>query len=100
MLGALEREAQRNVESERDEPLRRVADAPTIAVKAVLGMPAQEIVAEARREPLDLIVMGTHGRTGLRHLVLGSVAERVVRLSPVPVLTIRPADAGATVAAS
>jgi universal stress protein A len=39
---------------------------------------------------VDLIVMATHGRTGLRYLVLGSVAERVVRLAPCPVLTIRP----------
>ncbi len=39
----------------------------------------------------DLIIMGTHGRTGLPHVVLGSVAERVVRTSPVPVLTVPPA---------
>jgi nucleotide-binding universal stress UspA family protein len=38
----------------------------------------------------DLIVLGTHGRTGLAHLLIGSVAEKVVRKSPVPVLTIRP----------
>jgi nucleotide-binding universal stress UspA family protein len=37
----------------------------------------------------DLVVIGTHGRTGLKHVLLGSVAERVVRLSPVPVLTVR-----------
>jgi universal stress protein A len=39
---------------------------------------------------VDLIVMATHGRTGLSHLLIGSVAERVVRTSPCPVLTIRP----------
>ncbi|MBI3622243.1 MAG: universal stress protein [Nitrospirae bacterium] len=52
------------------------------------GAPAFEIIDEARRRRADLIVMGTHGRTGLQHLVLGSVAERVVRLAACPVLTV------------
>jgi nucleotide-binding universal stress UspA family protein len=43
----------------------------------------------ATAEQVDLIVMATHGRTGLRHLAMGSVAERVVRMAPCPVLTIR-----------
>ena len=47
------------------------------------------IVAEAAAWPADLLVLGTHGRGGLGHLILGSVAEGVVRLSPVPVLLIR-----------
>jgi nucleotide-binding universal stress UspA family protein len=47
------------------------------------------IVAEGKRWPADLIVMGTHGRHGVNHLLLGSVAEGVVRLTPVPVLLIR-----------
>jgi nucleotide-binding universal stress UspA family protein len=55
-----------------------------------LGVPYQRIVETATAEQVDLIVMATHGRTGLSHLVLGSVAERVVRLAPCPVLTIRP----------
>lgn len=46
-------------------------------------------LAQAERLPADLIVMGTNGRTGLRHLLIGSVAEDVVRRAPVPVLTIR-----------
>jgi nucleotide-binding universal stress UspA family protein len=52
------------------------------------GTPPFEIVDEARKRRADLIVMGTHGRTGLEHLVLGSVAERVVRLASCPVLTV------------
>jgi len=52
------------------------------------GRPSYEIVEVARKRRADLIVMGTHGRTGLEHVVLGSVAERVVRLAPCPVLTI------------
>ncbi|MDO8432617.1 MAG: universal stress protein [Candidatus Binatus sp.] len=53
----------------------------------VSGDPAERVLAAARDLGVDLIVMGTHGRKGLSHLVLGSVAERVVRESPVPVLT-------------
>jgi nucleotide-binding universal stress UspA family protein len=51
------------------------------------GDPAEQVLNAARSLEADLIVMGTHGRKGLSHLVLGSVAERVVRESPVPVLT-------------
>jgi nucleotide-binding universal stress UspA family protein len=54
-----------------------------------LGIPVDEINRTADEENIDLVVMGTHGRTGLRHLMAGSVAERVVRSSRVPVLTIR-----------
>lgn len=54
------------------------------------GAPWHEIVELARRDPeIDLIVMGTHGRTGLRHVLLGSVAEKVVRHAPCPVLAAR-----------
>jgi nucleotide-binding universal stress UspA family protein len=53
------------------------------------GRPAQAIVERARSGAFGLIVMGTHGRTGVSHLVLGSVAERVVRTAPCPVLTVR-----------
>jgi nucleotide-binding universal stress UspA family protein len=51
--------------------------------------PAAAIVDYAQREPIDLIVTGTHGRGAVSHLLLGSVAERVVRTAPCPVLTIR-----------
>lgn len=57
--------------------------------EVVLGSPFQRILAIARELPADLIVMGTHGRTGLEHVIVGSTAERVVRRSPVPVLTVR-----------
>ena len=56
------------------------------------GDPAAEIVKLAEHDNVGLIVMSTHGRTGMRHLFFGSVAERVVRTSHVPVLTSRPPE--------
>ena len=56
----------------------------------VQGVPWQEIVDKAKATQADLIVMSTHGRTGFQHLLLGSVAERVARLAPCPVLVTRP----------
>jgi nucleotide-binding universal stress UspA family protein len=53
------------------------------------GNPAAEIVQQARQTKSDLIVMGTHGRTGLGRLLMGSVAEQVVRKAPCPVLTVK-----------
>jgi nucleotide-binding universal stress UspA family protein len=54
-----------------------------------VGDARSEIVAYAQAEQVDLIVMGTHGRGGMAHLMLGSVAERIVRSAPCPVLTVR-----------
>ena len=54
----------------------------------VWGNPNREILDKAQSEKVDLIVMGTHGRTGLPHVIMGSVAEKTIRLSPVPVLTV------------
>lgn len=71
----------------RAEKSRVPADA-TMAESAG-GPAADAILREAKRWRADVIVMGTHGRRGLRHVVLGSEAERVVRLSPVPVLLVR-----------
>jgi nucleotide-binding universal stress UspA family protein len=53
------------------------------------GAISSEIVRFAKDEGYDLIVMGTHGRTGLGHVMLGSVAEKVLRTAPCPVLTVR-----------
>ncbi|THE66352.1 universal stress protein [Salinadaptatus halalkaliphilus] len=53
------------------------------------GVPQEEIVAFAQRGSIDMIVVGTVGRTGVDHLLLGSVAEEVVRNAPVPVVTVR-----------
>ena len=55
----------------------------------VPGPPARTIVDYAKANDIDLIVMGTHGRSGVKHLLLGSVSERVVRTAACPVLTVR-----------
>jgi universal stress protein A len=64
---------------------------PALPVEAQLlhGFAASEVCNLAERDGFDLIVMGTHGRRGLSHALLGSVAERVVRLAPCAVLTVR-----------
>ena len=56
--------------------------------RVVVGVPYEKILETVGAESVDLIVMATHGRTGLRHLLMGSVTERVVRLAPCPVLTM------------
>ena len=68
---------------------RLAKDGVTARGVVVIGAPVDEINRAVERERADLVVMGTHGRTGFRLLVAGSVAERVVRSSKVPVLTVR-----------
>jgi len=70
--------------------LEGVSDYETLIVS---GIPYQEIIQVAAQKDADLIVMGTHGRTGLDHVLFGSTAEKVVRKSPLPVLTVRLPDA-------
>ena len=60
--------------------------------EVVVGYAAEEILEIAAKEEADLIVMGTHGRKGIDRILFGSVAERVVKNSHLPVLTIRPSD--------
>jgi nucleotide-binding universal stress UspA family protein len=67
----------------------------TVEATVITGRPAHAIVERAKDGRFDLIVMGTHGRTGLSHVVMGSVAERVVRMAPCPVLTVHAADTAA-----
>ena len=62
---------------------------PGSSTVLLMGAPARRIVEHANETGADLIVMGTHGRSGLGHLLLGSVAERVVRTAACPVLTTR-----------
>ncbi len=70
------------------EPLRAAGFAVTVAVR--FGDPAEEIVALTKAQPVDLVAMTTHGRTGVRRVLMGSVAEEVMRSAQVPVLLLRP----------
>jgi nucleotide-binding universal stress UspA family protein len=90
MMQDLADQAQKHVEEWRLEAERLVGGGQVAAEKAV-GEPAAEILEVARARGADLIVMGTHGRTGLEHALMGSIAERVVRRAHCPVLTVRPA---------
>jgi len=58
--------------------------------QVIMGDPAEEILNYAQAEGIDFIIIGTHGRKGLERIIFGSVAERVVKKSPVPVLTVNP----------
>jgi nucleotide-binding universal stress UspA family protein len=60
-----------------------------VSGRSLVGAPPEEIVRFAEEEGVDLIIMGAHGWTGVRRLILGSVAENVLRKSPCPVLTVR-----------
>jgi nucleotide-binding universal stress UspA family protein len=70
------------------ETVPEASPAPTV-LRTLVGSPYSSIVQYAEQHHVDLIVMGTHGRGPLGHLLLGGVAERVVRTAPCPVLTVR-----------
>lgn len=75
------------------EPLRR--GGISVLTRATTGEVAQEVLDAANELGADVVVVGTHGRTGLSHLLLGSVAERLVREASVPVITVRSPGPGA-----
>jgi nucleotide-binding universal stress UspA family protein len=83
-----------NVKAEAEQTLRRYQDELEqrgIEVEGVVreGYAATAIVDEATSQQVDLIVIGTHGLSGLKHMLLGSIAERVVQKAPCPVLTVK-----------
>lgn len=91
IVQAMTDDAQRALENAVDEA--RKLGARRVTSRILNGLPWQQIVEAAQREPgLGLIVIGTHGRTGLSRVLMGSVAELVVRHAPCPVLTIRPGN--------
>jgi len=85
-----------NAENDMNEFLAKLELPAGVVVKHRMcsGEPAQKLVEEARTGGYDLIVVGTHGRAGVLHLLLGSTAERLIRLSPVPVLVVPPKGRG------
>jgi nucleotide-binding universal stress UspA family protein len=82
----LRAEATRQIEALAGEVAKDEIPVSSIAIEE---RAAVAIVEEAKRLPADLIVIGTRGLTGLKHMALGSVAERVVREAPCPVLTVK-----------
>src|SRR5262245_35574503 len=70
------------------ETVPTASPAPSV-LKTLVGLPSSSIVLYAEQHHVDLIVLGTHGRGPIGHMLLGSVAERVVRTAPCPVLTVR-----------
>ena len=89
-LAAYLRKAEPDLKQDLAAYQKRATDEGIPLVYAYLGhgLPATRIVEAARYRRIDLIVMGTHGRTGLQHLLVGSVAERVIRLAPCPVMVV------------
>jgi nucleotide-binding universal stress UspA family protein len=87
LLDDLERQASRDLAQMLAETHGSKVE---VTRRVVVGIPYRKIVDVAEEEKSDLIVMTTHGRTGLSHLVMGSVTEKIVRTAPCPVLTIRP----------
>lgn len=85
-VGSVEASAQRLV----DDAITRIADAGVDHVDGdvAVGVPATRIRAAIDEHDADCVVLGTHGRSGLSRVLIGSVAEKVVRTSPVPVLTV------------
>jgi nucleotide-binding universal stress UspA family protein len=78
------------VEAQLEEiALTTLEESLSVDVKVAVGKPAEEILRVARQETVDFIVMGTHGHTGLHHILLGSTAETVLRTAPCPVLMVR-----------
>ena len=89
-IGDFEAGLRAGVEAQAKEFMAKVQNRGVpIEVRTLVGEPFHDICHTAEHEGSDLIVMGSHGRTGLSHVLLGSVAERVVRHAPCPVLVVR-----------
>ena len=93
LLDALEQGGKTILKNAKALCARHGIKAETALYKTVGGRAADTIVDEAKKWRADLIVIGTHGRRGLRRLVLGSDAEAVARTAPVPVMLVRPGEA-------
>jgi nucleotide-binding universal stress UspA family protein len=84
------REGGKKILARAEAVARKAGMKPTTVLREIVGGPAADvIVREAKKQRADLIVLGTHGRRGVRRMVLGSDAEQVDRTSPIPVLLVR-----------
>ncbi len=84
----LRNELHRQCETSLKELASQLGNPPGIELEVRDGNPHAEILDSVRKHGIDMIVMGTHGHTGIKHAVLGSTAERVVRLASCPVVTL------------
>lgn len=79
----------REIQRQLEDMARGVGGGVAVAAKVLSGRPWQGVVEEAKAWDADLIVVSTHGFTGFKHALLGSVAEKIVRHAPCPVLVVR-----------
>ncbi len=89
---AEEKRLEAELRADAEKRLQEIAVGKTIPIETMVfwgGDPTSEICVLAERQGVDLIVMGTHGKTGLKRMLIGSVAERVIRHAPCSVLAIR-----------
>jgi nucleotide-binding universal stress UspA family protein len=91
--GVLEREDNAMIESFQSCLQSNIGQTVETQTLVEVGLAAEKIIEAAKEKDADMIVMTTHGRTGFSHALIGSVAEKVVRQAPCPVLTIRPKGA-------
>ena len=90
-LDEFQKEALEGAEKAMDRICQeQLQSCPNFQRRIVSGDPAAEILKTIESEGIDLVIMGTHGRKGLEHTIFGSVAENVVKKSPVPVLVVNP----------
>jgi len=90
-MKSLQEEAQTAAEKALDKLCNQdMQSCPNFKRVLVSGDPATEILKAVDKEEIDLIIMGTHGRKGLEHTIFGSVAENVVKKSPVPITVVNP----------
>jgi nucleotide-binding universal stress UspA family protein len=87
VVDTLDEATRRQIQERLEEMGRELKQKTDVLVR--LGQPYHEITSAAKELNADLIIIATHGRTGLKHVLMGSTAERVVRYAPCPVLTVR-----------
>ncbi len=83
---------EQSIEGEVSRDMANIAKRVDVPVRKAVrtGVTFMEIIDYIKTENIDLVVMGTHGRSGIEHILIGSVAEKIVRKAPCPVMTIRP----------
>jgi len=90
-IGDFEQQVVKGAETTMEEfSYKHFAGYGKCKTKVIIGDPAEEILNYAENEDIDMIIIGTHGRKGLEKILFGSVAGEIIKMSPVPVLSINP----------